>query len=116
MRRLLIWCVMLAIAVAFRQGSLVCVDLTLRLTKGRWHCALRVLITIMTLAFLASIAWWGVELTWRVRFQTFASLNLSMAWAYAAIPAGALLSIMSVIANFLSPHDMLGTASPPINP
>ena len=40
MRRLLVWCVMLGIAVAFRRGALVSVDLMLRTARGRWRDAL----------------------------------------------------------------------------
>jgi TRAP-type C4-dicarboxylate transport system permease small subunit len=51
----------------------------------------RTVITGVTLAFLAVLLWFGVT-WWRVRFQTFASLDLSMAWAYAALPVGAACS------------------------
>jgi TRAP-type C4-dicarboxylate transport system permease small subunit len=40
-------------------------------------------------------------MAWRVRFQTFASLELSMTWAYAAIPVGAAFSSIALVANFL---------------
>jgi TRAP-type C4-dicarboxylate transport system permease small subunit len=105
MRRLLIWMVMLGIVAAFREGALVCVDLMLRLSRGWWRTAVRTLITVSTLAFLAVIAWYGVDLAWRVRFQTFASLDLSMAWAYAALPVGAVLAMVSVVAYHFDPRE-----------
>lgn len=114
MRRLLIWCVMLGVVVAIRQGVLVCVDLALRVTKGRWHQAIRLFVALMTGSFLATICWFGVSLAWRVRFQTFASLDISMAWAYAAMPVGAALAIVAVLANYLAPPvtpDVLVAAS-----
>ncbi|MCK6403739.1 MAG: TRAP transporter small permease [Sphaerotilus natans subsp. sulfidivorans] len=103
MRRLLVWCVMLGIAVAFRRGALVSVDLMLRTARGRWRAALRGIITGTALAYLAVLLWQGIDLTTRVRFQSFASMDLSMAWAYAALPAGAFFCIVAVIANHLDP-------------
>jgi TRAP-type C4-dicarboxylate transport system permease small subunit len=111
MRRLLIWCVMLGVVVAFRRGALVSVDLALRLSRGAWRRALRALIAAVSLAFLAVVLWYGIDLAWRVRHQTFASIELSMAWAYAALPVGAALSMLAVLAQWLDPmNEELETA------
>ncbi|MCM5680789.1 TRAP transporter small permease [Schlegelella sp. S2-27] len=105
MRRLLIWMVMLGVVVAFRRGALVSVDLMLRLSRGAWRTTVRTLITVVSLAFLAVIVWFGVDLVWRVRFQTFASLELSISWAYAALPVGAALAMVAVLAHHFDPLD-----------
>ena len=111
MRRLLIWTVMLGTVAAFRQGALVSVDLMLRLSRGAWLRVVRFAIAGVSLAFLAVIVWFGVDLAWRVRFQTFASIDMSMGWAYLALPVGGVLSMLAVIANFLDPrNEELGTA------
>lgn len=102
LRRLLIWCVMLGVVAAFRHGALVSVDLMLRLSRGWFHHLVRHVITWTSLAFLAVIVWFGVDLAYKVRFQTFAAMNdISMAWAYAAFPVGALLSMVAVLAQHL---------------
>ena len=103
MRRLLIWCVMLGVVVAFRRGALVSVDLMLRLSKGAWRHLVRTVITVSSLTFLGVLLWFGIDLAWRVRFQTFASMEISMAWAYAALPVGAALAIVAVLAQHLDP-------------
>ena len=103
MRRLLIWCVMLGVVVALRHGVLVCVDLALRLTTGRWHTLIRSIVTLWTVSFLATIVYFGAILVHRVRFQTFASMDLSISWAYAAVPVGAGLAIIAVLAHHLDP-------------
>jgi TRAP-type C4-dicarboxylate transport system permease small subunit len=103
MRRMLIWCVMLGVVVAFRRGALVSVDLMLRVSRGGWRRLLRAVITFTSLAFLAVLLWYGIDLAWRVRFQTFASMELSMAWAYAALPVGAGLAILAVLAQHIDP-------------
>ena len=103
MRRLLIWCVMLGVVVAIRHGAMVSVDLMLRVSKGVWKSIVRFVIWLSTSAFLATILWFGVSLSWRVRFQTFASMDVSMGWAYAALPAGAALGLIAVLAHYLDP-------------
>lgn len=105
MRRLLIWMVMLGVVVAFRQGALVSVDLMLRRSRGPWRRFVRRLITACSLAFLAVLVWFGFDLSWRVRFQTFASMDISMGWAYAALPVGALLAMVAVAAHHLDPRN-----------
>ena len=103
MRRLLIWMVMLGTVVAFRRGALVSVDLMLRTARGAWLQVVRWTITLTALAYLAVLVWFGVGLVTRVRFQTFASMELSMGWAYAALPVGAALAMLAVVAHHLDP-------------
>lgn len=103
MRRLLIWCVMLGVVVAFRRGALVSVDLMLRTARGAWLAVVRTAITAVSLSFLAVLVWFGTDLAWRVRFQTFASMEISMAWAYAAMPVGAALAMLAVLAQHFDP-------------
>jgi TRAP-type C4-dicarboxylate transport system permease small subunit len=103
MRRLLIWCVMLGVVAAFRRGALVSVDLMLRLSRGAWRQTVRLIITVTSLTFLGVLVWFGTDLAYRVRFQTFASMELSMAWAYAALPVCALLAMVAVLAQHVDP-------------
>ena len=60
--------------------------------------------TIVSLAFLAIVLWFGADIAWRIRYQTFASLDLSVAWAYAALPIGAFFSIVAVLAHSIDPR------------
>ena len=101
--RLLIWMVALGVVAAFRQGALVSVDLMLRASRGTWRRIVRLAIVGVTLAFLGLLAWVGFDLAWRIRFQTFASLPISISWAYLALPVGATFSMLAVIANYFDP-------------
>lgn len=101
--RLLIWMVALGIVAAFRQGALVSVDVMLRLSRGNWRTTVRLLILVVTLVFLLLLAWIGYDLAWRIRLQTFASLPISIAWAYLAFPVGATFSLLAVLAHYLDP-------------
>lgn len=106
MRRLLIWMVMLGAAVAFRHGALISVDLMLKSARGRWRTFVQWVITLTSLALLAVLIWYGIDLVWRIRFQTWASLDfLSMGWAYAAIPVGAMVSVIALLAHQIDPVD-----------
>ncbi len=101
--RLFVWCVMLGIVAAFRQGALVSVDLMLRLSRGSFRRVLRAMIALVTLGFLGVLVYHGVDLAWRIRFQTFATLPFSISWAYLALPVGAAFSMLAVLANYLDP-------------
>lgn len=101
--RLFVWCVMLGIVAAFRQGALVSVDLMLRLSRGSFRRVLRAMIALVTLGFLGVLVYHGIDLAWRVRFQTFATLPFSISWAYLALPVGAAFSMLAVVANYLDP-------------
>jgi TRAP-type C4-dicarboxylate transport system permease small subunit len=101
--RLLIWMVMLGVAAAFRQGAMVSVDVLLRLARGRLRRAVRLAILAASLFFLGVIAWFGFGLAWRIRFQTFAALPISIGWAYLALPVGASFAMLAVIAHHLDP-------------
>lgn len=105
MRRLLIWMVALGVVVAFRNGALVSVDLMLRTSRGVWRTLVRSTITASSLAFLAVLAWQGFILVARTRSQTFASVDMSMAWAYAALPVSAVLAMLAAVAHHLDPQD-----------
>ena len=47
--------------------------------------------------FLGFLAWIGGQMTWRVRFQTVPSLDISISWIYLAIPVGATLAAVAVL-------------------
>ena len=103
-RMALIWMVFLGTVAAFRHGALVSVDLAYRLARGAWRRVLHFVITAVTLAFLAVVLWHGIDITWKVRFQELAGLEISIAWAYAALPVGAFFSLLAVLANHFDPQ------------
>jgi TRAP-type C4-dicarboxylate transport system permease small subunit len=101
LRRLLIWAVFLGIVPAFRQGALVSVDMMYRLSSGWFHQLVRWIIFLASLVLLVALAWIGFDLSWRVRLQSFSSVEwLSMGWAYLSVPVGALCSIVAVLASW----------------
>ncbi len=103
-RLVIIWMVMFGVVVAFREGAQVSVDLMFR-KSGRFQRQLHLLITIVSVLFLSVLIWYGIEISWRVRFQEVAAMEfLPMSVGYAALPVGSVFAIIAVIANFLDPR------------
>lgn len=99
-RGLLIWTVLLGVALAFRHGAMISVELLRNALKGGGRRVLEHLIALICTAFMAALAWIGGQMTWRVRFQTVPSLDISISWIYLAIPVGATLAALAIIARW----------------
>ena len=97
-RALLIWTVLLGVALAFRHGAMISVELLRNLLGGARRRALEALIGLICAGFLGFVAWIGGQMTWRVRFQNVPSLDISISWIYLAIPVGATLAAIAVLA------------------
>jgi len=97
-RAAIIWAVMLGVALAFRQGAMLGVDLLHNLLAPRRARMLEHLVLVIVVGFLGFLVWIGIEMTWRVRFQTMPSLGISISWVYVAIPIGAVLSLLAALA------------------
>lgn len=97
-RASVIWVVMLGVALAFRQGAMLSVDMLHSLLGGTRARRLEHVVLVIVVGFLGFLAWVGGQMTWRVRFQTMPSLDASISWVYLAIPIGAVLSLAAVIA------------------
>jgi TRAP-type C4-dicarboxylate transport system permease small subunit len=101
----LIWMVYLGISVALRQGAMVSVDLLHRSLPKQWRRSLDVVIAACVLSLLGIMAYWGAQIAWRIRFQSIAGLEVSMSWAYLAIPVGAAFAAIAVLAHFFDPQN-----------
>lgn len=93
-RTLIIWMVYLGAALAVREGLLVSVDVLKKLVGPRMRLVVDLLSLAATLVFFCIVAWFGYLITWRVRFQNLAGLEIPISWAYAALPVGAALSVL----------------------
>jgi len=102
-RTLLIWMVYLALAGAVRVGALVSVDVLYRLARGRYRKAMNLLISASTLGLLGILFWFGGMMAYRVRFQNLAGLEVSISWAYAAVPVGCVIASLAVLAHYFDP-------------
>ena len=101
LRRAMIWMVALGLSIGFRHGAHICVEIIKRAPAQWIRSGVTLLVFWLTLLFLVTLVWLGADMAWRVRFQTFGSLDISMTWAYAAIPVGAAFSVVALLARFI---------------
>jgi TRAP-type C4-dicarboxylate transport system permease small subunit len=99
----LIWMTYLGLGAAIRSGSLIAVDLLIRLGTPTTRRFIRAVGALATFLLLAVLFWFGIELVSRVRFQTIAGLNISASWAYLALPVGASVSMIALLAHLMDP-------------
>lgn len=100
-RALMIWSVYLGAVALFRRGMLISVDFVHGLCRGAPRRALDALHFVAALVVLSTACIYGFKLAWRVRYQILAGVDVSIAYAYLAIPVGALFCIFGLIAHYL---------------
>lgn len=100
----LIWMVFLGIPLAFRIGAMVSVDVLYRLVGRRMKRVLDTLVAGAALGLLGVIVIVGWQYAQRGRVQTVIGLeDVSMFWAYLALPVGGVFSAIAVLGNWLDP-------------
>ncbi len=100
-RSLIIWCVFLGAAAAFRNNEMMRVEVLFSLVPPRWHVLLETLIALLCLIFFVVLAWFSAQMGYRVRNQTLAGMDISIAWAYAALPVGSGFCVFAILARML---------------
>ena len=101
----LIWMVFLGIPMAFRQGAMVSVDVLYRWSPPRLKRVLDWVVCIAALILVSIIIWWGWDYANRGKVQTVTGLeDVSMFWAYLALPVGGLFCIPGIIGNLIDPQ------------
>ncbi|PIT73348.1 TRAP transporter small permease [Limnohabitans sp. G3-2] len=101
----LIWMVFMGIPMAFRQGAMVSVDVLYRWSGPRMKKVLDTAVALAALTLVCIILWWGWDYANRGKVQSMIGLeDVSMFWAYMALPVGACFSVISIIGNWLDPQ------------
>ena len=101
----LIWMVFMGIAAAFRQGAMVSVDVLYRWSPPKMKRVLDYVVTVAALILIFVIIWWGWQYAVRGRVQTTIGLeDVSMFWAYLAMPVGGIFSVIGIIGNQIDPQ------------
>ena len=101
----LIWMVFMGIPMAFRQGAMVSVDVLYRWSPPPIKRVLDFVVSFAALALIAVVIWWGWDYANRGKVQTVIGLeNVSMFWAYLAMPVGGLFCVLGIIGNLLDPQ------------
>lgn len=100
-RAAMVWSVFLGVAPAFRHGAMISVEVVEHMLPPRLGLMLHVMASILSAIFFAILFWQGWAMTLRVINQKLAALDISIAWAYAALPVGAVFAIVAILANIL---------------
>ena len=101
----LIWMVFMGIPAAFRLGAMVSVDVVYRWSPPRIKRALDWFVSAAALSLILIIIWWGWDYAQLGRVQTVIGLeNVTMFWAYLALPVGGVFSIIGIIGNLIDPQ------------
>jgi TRAP-type C4-dicarboxylate transport system permease small subunit len=100
----LIWMVFMGIPYAFRQGAMVSVDVLYRWSNANMKRILDWMVALASLALIAIIIIVGWDYANRGKVQSVIGLeNVSMFWAYLAMPVGGVFSAIGIIGNLLDP-------------
>jgi len=107
-RALMIWMVYLGLVATLRMGALISIDLIFELVPDAVRRLLSLVIAAVTLAVLCVMIWYGWLMAERTSSQTLAGLvdpitgmRISIGIVYAAIPVGAALSVVAVLARLV---------------
>jgi TRAP-type C4-dicarboxylate transport system permease small subunit len=101
----LIWMVFLGIPMAFRMGAMVSVDVLYRWSGARMKRFLDTMVAVAALLLIAVIVVVGWQYAQRGSVQSVIGLeNVSMFWAYLALPVGGLFSALAIVGNWLDPQ------------
>ncbi len=100
----LIWMVFMGIPYAFRQGAMVSVDVLYRWSKPAMKRVLDCAVAMASLALIAIIIVVGWDYANRGKVQSVIGLeDVSMFWAYLAMPVGGVFAAIGIIGNLLDP-------------
>jgi len=107
-RFLMIWMAMFGSVIAFRRGRHIGVRVMVeRLPPGVYDRWLAPLVQLSILVFLGTMCWQGWQFALRSRSQISPALDISMIYAYLAIPVGMAMMALDVAADLL--HDQFPT-------
>lgn len=87
-RSAMIWSVFMGAAPAFREGTMIALEFIQTALPRKLGLALYQISMALTLVFFAILFWQGLAMVERTSDQTLAALQISIAWAYAALPMG----------------------------
>lgn len=101
-RSTMVWCVLLGAAAGFRGGFMMSVELIYRLLPTRRLIWIEAFVVLCCVIVFLVLIYYGTAMTWRVRSQMLSGLGVSIGWAYAAIPTGALLALIAIMARLMA--------------
>ena len=99
---LFIWCAFLGADKALRQRQHIMIDIVVRYFPQRLQRALLIAHWSIIVAFLATLVVLGVQLTLLNVQRPMGDTEISYAWVTSAVPAGALLLMITALGQLVS--------------
>lgn len=96
-RSAMIWSVFLGVAVAFKHGAMISVDVIQNALPPRLGLWVYLLASTGSLVFFSVLLWQGYLMTLRVLPQSLSALDISIAWVYAALPVGSGFILVAIV-------------------
>ena len=103
-----VWCASLGSAMAFRAGSHLGVTALINKIKGKAREVAEIVIYVILIVLMVAVSYAGLTMTKMGTMQYSEYLRISMAYFYACIPAGAILSIIAFIEGILRSIHKIG--------
>lgn len=113
-RYILVWMTFLLVGVAFHRGELVAVELVTGALPPKARLALKILVTIPVIVFLAFIVFFGWRFASRMGIQTIPAIDfiwsalggkeeaeVSVFWIYISAPVGCALLIAHMLTSLV---------------
>ncbi|WNF36300.1 TRAP transporter small permease [Bacillaceae bacterium IKA-2] len=101
-RYLMIWSVFIGGAIAIRKMELISVDAIKELLSEKSKSILIIFVYTISIVLLSVLVVYGFEMVTNVIRQTSPAMNISMGWAYAAIPVGSIFMIINCFAVIIN--------------
>ena len=96
-RYMFVWISFVGAAVGIRYRVHLGIDLLEKMVSPALYRRLSILVNLIIQIFLVMVVYQGWELLKVVQFQKSASMGISMAYPYAAVPAGALMMLINSV-------------------
>ncbi|WP_237739337.1 TRAP transporter small permease [Taylorella equigenitalis] len=97
----IIWLVFCALPLAFEDGKMLRLNFLKSLVSQNASKSISIISMTISLCFLVALTILGVMMFFRSQEQMLAGLDISISWAYLAIPVGSSLSALALIDNLL---------------
>ncbi|MCL4187688.1 MAG: TRAP transporter small permease [Rhodobacteraceae bacterium] len=97
-RYALIWMVFLGAGVGVRHARMIALEFLIRKLPAAAGVPLRYAVTVISIAFFATMIWVGIQFVELGRTETSPVMNLRKSWVYWAMPVGAALMVWNALA------------------
>src|SRR5581483_9452046 len=96
-RLAVVWVVMLGSVVALDRGAHLSIGFIQQSLPLRWSRAVAAIAYLLSVAFVAALAWSGLVLSLATMRQVSPGLGIPMGYGYLALPAGAAMMTMQLV-------------------